>query len=145
MLSTKRALADEMQKAEERTTALKDETKPLAEAEQAEKELPELEAELAALEKEKEKYLLEANRTVATLETEIKSREDEAARIVIDPTLKEASKQIVQTASALSSRIDSQRSEEAALRKEAGALDETLSGSPNRSRNASTSTKNWSI
>ena len=60
MLSTKKALADEMQKAEERIAALKDDTKPLAEAEQAGKELPGLETELAALEKEKEEYLLEA-------------------------------------------------------------------------------------
>ena len=126
LLSTKRALADEMQKAEERTTALKDELKPLAEAEQAEKELPELETELAALEKEKEKYLLEADRTVATLEAEIRVREDEVAQIVIDPALKEAREQIAQNVSLLHARIDDQRSEEAALRKEAGALDETL-------------------
>ena len=72
MLSTKRVLADEMQKAEERITALKDETKPLAEAEQAGKELPELETELAALEKEKEEYLLEADRTIAAIEAEIR-------------------------------------------------------------------------
>ena len=42
-------------KAEERITALKDELKPLAEAEQSGKELPGLETELAALEKEKER------------------------------------------------------------------------------------------
>jgi hypothetical protein len=54
LISTKRALADEMQKADQRAAALKDETKPLAEAEQAGKELPGLETELAALEKEKE-------------------------------------------------------------------------------------------
>ena len=102
MLSTKRALADEMQKAEERTTALKDETKPLAEAEQAEKELPGLETELAALEKEKEEYLLEADRAIAAIEAEIRVREDEVARIVIDPALKEAREQIAQNVSALS-------------------------------------------
>jgi len=126
LLSTKRVLADEMQKAEQRVTALKDETKPLAEAEQAGKELTELETELAALEKEKEEYLLEADRAIAAIEAEIRSREDEAARIVIDPALKEAKEQIVQNISALEARIAGQRSEEAALRKEAGALDEAL-------------------
>ena len=88
-------------KAEERITALKDETKPLAEAEQAGKELPELETELAALEKEKEEYLLEADRAIAAMEAEIRAREDEAARIVIDPTLKEARERIAQNVSAL--------------------------------------------
>ena len=73
LLSTKRVLADEMQKAEQRITALKDETKPLAEAEQAGKELPGLETELAALEKEKEEYLLEADRAIAAIEAEIRS------------------------------------------------------------------------
>ena len=75
--------------------------KPLAEAEQAGKELPELETELAALEKEKEGYLLEADRAIAAIEAEIRAREDEAARIVIDPTLKEAKEQIAQNISAL--------------------------------------------
>ncbi len=126
LLSTKRVLADEMQKAEQRITALTDETKPLAEAEQARKELPGLETELAALEKEKGGYLLEADRAIAAIEAEIRSREDEAARIVIDPELKERKELIVQSVSTLSSRIDGQRSEEAALRKEAGALDEAL-------------------
>ena len=126
LLSTKRVLADEMRKAEERITALKDETKPLAEAEQAGNELPGLETELAALGKEKKEYLMEADRAIAAIETEIRAREDEVARIVIDPTLKEERKQITQAVSALSSRIDSKRSEEAALRKEAGALDEAL-------------------
>ncbi len=92
-----------MQKAEERITALKDELKPLAEAEQAGKELPELETELAALEKEKEEYLLEADRAIAAIEAEIRAREDEVARIVIDPTLEEAKEQIAQAVSALSS------------------------------------------
>ncbi|MGD0231608.1 MAG: hypothetical protein ABSC19_14860 [Syntrophorhabdales bacterium] len=126
LLSTKRVLADEMRRADEQITALKDELKPLAEAEQAEKELPELEAELVALEKEKEEYLLEANRAIAAIEAEIRAREDEAARIVIDPALKEAKDRLVQSVSALGSRIDTQRTEEAALRKEAGALDEAL-------------------
>ena len=85
LLSTKRVLADEMRKAEERITALKDELKPLAEAEQAEKELPGLETEIAALEKEKKEYLLEADRAIAAIETEIRAREEEVARIVIDP------------------------------------------------------------
>ena len=48
------------------------------------------------------------------------------ARIVIDPALEEAREQIAQNVSALDARIDSQRSEEARLRKEAGALDEAL-------------------
>jgi len=126
LLSTKRVLADEMQKAEQRVTALKDETKPLTEAEQAGKELPGLETELAALQKEKEGYLVEADRAIAAIEAEIRAREDEVARIVIDPALEEAKKEIIQVVSALSSRIDGQRSEEAALRKEAGALDEAL-------------------
>ena len=90
-----------MRKAEERITALKDETKPLAEAEQAGKELPGLEAELAALEKEKEEYLLEADRAIAAMEAETRAREDEAARIVIDPTLKERKERIAQDISAL--------------------------------------------
>jgi exonuclease SbcC len=126
LLSTKKALADETQKAEERTAVLKDETKPLAEAEQAGKELSGLEKELAALEKEKEEYLLEADRTIAAIEGEISSLEDEAARIVIDPMLKETRDRIVQSISGLSSRIDGDRLEEARLRKEAGALDEAL-------------------
>jgi exonuclease SbcC len=126
LLSTKKALADETQKAEERSTALKDGTKPLAEAEQAEKDLPGLAKDLAALEKEKEEYLLEADRTIAGMEAEIEAREDEAARIVIDPALKEAKEQIAQNISGLSSRIDGHRLEEASLRKEAGALDEAL-------------------
>ncbi len=115
-----------MRKADERTAVLKDETKRLAEAEQAGKELPGLETELVVLEKEKEEYLLEAGRAIAAMEAEIKAREDEAARIVIDPTLKEAKEQIAQTISTLSSRIDGRRLEEATLRKEAGALDEAL-------------------
>ena len=106
LLSTKRVLADEMQKAEQRITALKDETKPLAEAEQAGKELTELETELAALEKEKEEYLLEADTAIAAIETEIRVREDEVAQIVIDPALKEARKQIAQDVSLLDARID---------------------------------------
>ena len=126
LLSTKRALADETRKTEERTAALKEEAKPLAEAEQAEKELPELEAELATLKKEKEEYLLEADRTIAAMEAGIKAREDEAARIVVDPTLREAKERIVQNISGLSGRMDGDRSEEAFLRKEAGALDEAL-------------------
>ena len=67
-----------------------------------------------------------ANRTIAAIEGEIRSLEDEAARIVIDPTLKETRDQIVQNISGLSSRIDGDRLEEARLRKEAGALDEAL-------------------
>ncbi|OPY70730.1 MAG: Chromosome partition protein Smc [Syntrophorhabdaceae bacterium PtaU1.Bin034] len=126
LLSTKRVLEDEMQKAEERITALKDETTQLAEAEQAEKELPGLKAELTALEKEKEEYLQETDRALAVKEAEIKARESEAARIAIAPTLQEAKEKIVQAVSTLSSRIDGQRSEEAALRKEAGAVDEAL-------------------
>ncbi|OPY63427.1 MAG: Chromosome partition protein Smc [Syntrophorhabdaceae bacterium PtaU1.Bin034] len=126
LLSTKRALADEIQKAEERITALKDETKQLMEAEQAEKELPGLKAELAALEKERGDYLLEADRTIAVIEAEIKAREEEAARIVIDPALEEAKDEIMQAISTLSSRIDGRRSEEAALRKKASALDEAV-------------------
>jgi exonuclease SbcC len=126
LLSTKKALADETQKAEERSMALKDGTKPLAEAEQAGKDLPGLETELVALEKEKEEYLLEADRTIAAMEAEIKAREDEAARIVIDPTLKEAKEQLAQNISGLSNRIDGHRLEEATSRKEAGALDEAL-------------------
>ncbi len=126
LLSTKRVLADEMQRAEERITALKDDLRPLLEAEQAEKELPELETQLAALEKEKEGYLLEADRAITAIEAEVRAREDEVARIVIDPTLKEAKEQIAQNLSALGTRIAGQRSEEAALRKEAGALDEAL-------------------
>ena len=127
LLSTKRALADEMQKAEERTTALKDELKPLAEAEQAGKELPGLETELVALEKEKEGISpgSRPNHRQA-IEAEIRAREEEVARIVIDPALGEAREQIVQNVSLLDARIDSRRSEEAALRKEAGALDEAL-------------------
>jgi exonuclease SbcC len=126
LLSTKRALADEMQKADERAAALKDETKPLAEAEQAGKELPGLETELAALEKEKREYLLEIDRSIAAIEAEIRSLEDKAARIVIDPTLDEAKEKIAQNISALDTRVGGHRSEEAALRKEAGALDEAL-------------------
>ena len=126
LLSTKRVLADEMQKADERITALKDDLRPLLEAEQAENELPELETQLAALEKEKEGYLLEADRAITAIEAEVRAREDEVARIVIDPTLKEAKEQIAQNLSALGTRIAGQRSEEAALRKEAGALDEAL-------------------
>jgi exonuclease SbcC len=126
LLSTKRALADEMQKAEERITALKDETKSLAEAEQAGKELTQMETELAALEKERKEYLLEADTAIAAIETEIRVREDEVAQIAIDPALKEAREQIAQDVSLLDARIDDQRSEEAALRKEAGALDEAL-------------------
>ena len=126
LLSTKRVLADEMQRAEERVTALKDDLRPLLEAEQAEKELPELKTQLAALEKEKEGYLLEADRAITAIEAEVRAREDEVARIVIDPTLKEAKEQIAQNLSALGTRIAGQRSEEAALRKEAGALDEAL-------------------
>ena len=126
MISTKKALADETRKADERTAALRDETKPLAEAEQAGKELPGLEKELSALEKEKEEYLLEADRTIAAIEAEVRARESEVARIVIDPTLKEAKEQIAKNISGLSSRIDGHRLEEATLRKEAGALDEAL-------------------
>jgi exonuclease SbcC len=126
LLSTKRVLADEMQKADERITALKDDLKPLAEAEQAGKELAGLESEMAALEKEKEEYLLEADRAITAMEADIRAREDEAARIVIDPALEKEKKEIAQAVSALSTRIDGQRSEEAALRKEAGALDEAL-------------------
>ena len=126
LLSTKRVLADEMKKAEERITALKHDLKPLAEAEQAGKELTQMETELAALEKEKEEYLLEADRAIAALQAEITSREEDVARIVIDPALEEARKEIAQAVSALFSHIDSQRSEEAHLRNEAGALDEAL-------------------
>ncbi len=126
LLSTKRVLADEIQKAEERITTLQDETKHLMEAEQAEKELPGLKADLAAVEKEKEEYLHEAGRTIAAIVAEITAREGEAARIVIDPTLREAKEQMVQAIAALSGRIDGQRLEEAALRKEAGALDEAM-------------------
>ena len=105
---------------------LKEDLKPLVEAEQAGKNLPALETELAALEREKEGYLLEADRAIAAMDAEIKMREDEVARIVIDPTLKEAKERIAQNISALDTRMDGQRSEEAALRKEAGALDEAL-------------------
>ena len=77
-----------MQEAEERINVLKEDLKPLAEAEQAVKDLPELETELVALEKEKEGYALEADRAITAIEAEIRAREDEVARIVIDPTLK---------------------------------------------------------
>ncbi len=126
LLSTKRALADEMRKADERITSLKDETKPLAEAERATKELPGLETELAALEKEKKEYVLEADRSIAAVEAEIRSLEDEAARIVIDSALTKAKEEIEQNISAIDTRIGDHRSEEAVLRKEAGALDEAL-------------------
>jgi exonuclease SbcC len=126
LLSTKRALADEMREAEARINVLKDDVRPLPEAERAGKELPGLEMELATLEKEKERYLLEADRAIAAIEKEIRVREDEAARIVVDPTLKEAKERIVQNLSALDTRINGHRSAEAALRKEAGALDEVL-------------------
>ena len=126
LLSTKRVLADEMRKAEERIRTLKDELKPLAEAEQAGKELPGLETELAVLEKERKEYLLEADRTITAAEAEIRAREEEVARIVIDPALEEAREQIAQNVSLLDARIGGQRSEEARLRKEAGALDEAL-------------------
>ena len=137
LLSTKRALADEMQKADQRAAALKDETQSLAEVEQAGKELPGLETELAALKEEKEEYLLEADRTIAAIGGAIRSLEDEAARIVIDPTLKETRDQIVQNISGLSSRIDGDRLEEARLRKEAGPSTRPSGGSPSRKRNAS--------
>ena len=126
LLSTKKVLADEMRKVDERITALKDELKPLAEAEQSGKELPGLETELAALEKERKEYLLEGDRTITAAEAEIRAREEEVARIVIDPALEEAREQIAQNVSLLDARIGSQRSEEGRLRKEAGALDEAL-------------------
>ena len=79
------------------------------------------------MEKEKEEYLLEADRAIAAIEAEIRAREDEVARIVIDPALKESERTRSHKPSPRSlRRIDGQRSEEAALRKEAGALDEAL-------------------
>ena len=88
--------------------------------------MPGLETELTTLKKEKEEYLLEADRAIVAVETEIRAWGDEVARMVIDPTLRETRERLVQTVSALDSRMDGQRAEEARLRKEAGALDEAL-------------------
>ena len=141
LLSMKSGLEGELRRADERIRVLKDETQPLAEAEQAAKELPELAAELAALEKEKGKYITEADRAIATIEARIKALEGEVTRVVIDPTLSEGREKCVQTLSALSVRMDGQRTEEAALRKEAGALDELSAGSRSRRRNAQSLTR----
>jgi exonuclease SbcC len=126
LLSMKIGLDDELRRTEEQSRVLNDETRPLAEAERAGEELQTLETQLAALMKEKEEYLLEADRSIATIESEIKTREDEVAQIIIDATLKQAKDGLVQAISEIFGQIDEGRSKEADLTKEAGALDESL-------------------
>lgn len=126
MLSTKRSLDDEVRRVESQIAALNDEARGLLEAEQAGKELPDLEMELAVLEKEKEEYLREKDRTIAGVQLEIKTLEEDLARIVIDTTLNQARDGLVRSISELCGQIDDRRAEQADLTKEAGALDESL-------------------
>jgi exonuclease SbcC len=99
---------------------------PLAETEQAGRELPDAEKELASLVAEKEEYVLSTTTSVAALGEEIRKRQDEASRIVIEPGLQETKDQLAGKIAALSTRIATERLEEARLRKEAGALEEVL-------------------
>ena len=108
LVSMKRGLEDELRRTDERIRVLKDETKPLAEAEQSGKELPGLDTELATLEQEKEAYLLEADRAMASVVAEIKKREEELSLVMLDPTLAETREGLVQTLSALDSRTGGQ-------------------------------------
>lgn len=126
MLSTKRSLDDEVGRVESQIAALNDEARRLVEAEQAGKELPDLEMELAVLEKEKEEYLREKDRTIAGVQLEIKTLEEDLARIVIDTTLNQARDGLVRSISELCGQIDDRRAEQADLTKEAGALEESL-------------------
>lgn len=126
LLSVKRGIEDELRHSDERMRVLKDETKPLAEAEHAGKALTDLKTHLAALEKEKEEYIVEADRAIAAIESEIRAREGEVLQIIIDTTLTQTKDRISHTISELARQIDDRRSEEAALTKEAGALEESL-------------------
>ncbi|OPY03284.1 MAG: hypothetical protein A4E61_01157 [Syntrophorhabdus sp. PtaB.Bin184] len=125
-LTMKRAVEDELKSAEERIATLRSETTELPPAEQAEKDLPALEKDLTAMEKEKKGYLLKADRTLALKEAEIKAREHEAGRILIDVTLVEEKDRFAGAILELSSRLESERAQEAASRKDAGALEESL-------------------
>ncbi len=126
LLSMKRGLDDEIRRAEGRVAVLNVETRPLAEVEQAGKELPALEMQLANLKKEKEEYLREADKAIGSIETEIKVHEEELAHIVIDRNLNQARDGLVQMISELSGQIGDRRVEQSNLTKEAGALDESL-------------------
>ena len=122
----KKAVEEELRLSEEHGTTLTDDLQPLAETEQAERELPDREKELASLEAEKEEYILSTTNSLAALGEEISKRQEEASLIVIEPGLAEMKERLLEGISRLSREVDAKRMEEAKLRKEAGALEEAL-------------------
>jgi exonuclease SbcC len=126
LLSTKKAVEEELRLSEEHGKTLTDDLRPLAEAEQAERELPDREKELASLEAEKKDYVLSTANNLATLNENIRKRQEEVFLIVTEPGLAEAKERLLEVISGLSREIDAKRMEEARLSKEAGALEEAL-------------------